>query len=185
MKPADFSQRRGISRARIVFSAALVMFAAWAVTVVLVYAQSSGEKLTWGADYSKWKLASGFVISPSHGSRYFRVYGNTREAANLYRFNGERLRYRDGEGTAKFPVGTVLAMETFDITADNKAGKKGPVFFMRKEAPGFDDAGGDWRYGMMNTEGAALVDGKDGHATECRKCHAQASARDFVFAKDR
>lgn len=183
--PAEFPHRRGLSRARIVFTAALVVFALWAVTVVFVYAQSTGEKLSWGADYATWPLASGFVLSPSHANRFFRVYANPREAANLYRFNGERLRYWDGEGTAKFPAGTVLAMETFDRTEDNKPGAKGPVFLMRKEAAGYDDPGANWRYGMMDAKGAALVDGKDGRATECRRCHAQASTRDFVFAKDR
>lgn len=170
--------------ARIVFATALVLFAAWVVVVVLVYAQSGG-KLSWGADYATWPLASGFVLSPSHAGRFYRVYANTREAAEVYRYNGERLRYRDGEGTRPFPVGTVLAMETFERTGDDKPGARGPVFFMRKEAAGYDAPGGDWRYGMMAVDGTALADGKDGHATECRACHAHAHARDFVFAKDR
>ena len=167
---------------------ALVMgavLALWAVTVVLVYAQSTGDKLTWGTDYATWPLASGDLLSPSHAGRFYRVYGNTRETAKVFRFNGERLRYRDGTGTAKFPSGAVLAMETFDRTADNKLGAKGPIFFMRKESAGYDPDGGDWRYGMMDTKGVALADGKDGHSTECRNCHAAAKDRDFVFAKDR
>jgi hypothetical protein len=184
MIPAKPLQRRGFGRARIVFTAALALFAAWALTVVLVYAQE-GEKLTWGANYATWPMASGFVLGYSHSNGYYRIYGNTREAADVYRYNGERLRYRDGEGSKKFPVGAVIAMETFGVTADNKVGVKGAVFFMRKEAAGFDDQGGDWRYGMMDTKGTALADGKGGHATECRKCHAQVSSRDFVFAKDR
>jgi hypothetical protein len=170
--------------ARIVFASALALFAAWMVTVVLVYAQSAA-KLSWGTDYATWPLASGFVISPSHAGRFYRVYANTREAAEVYRYNGERLRYRDGEGTRPFPVGSVLAMETFERTVDNKPGAKGPVFFMRKEAEGYDEQGGNWRYGMMAVDGTTLADGKAGPATECRACHAQARTRDFVFAKDR
>lgn len=184
MKPSNLLQRGGFSRTRIVFTAALALFAVWALTVVLVYAQEGG-KFTWGADYAKWTLASGFVLGNSHGAGYYRVYGNNREAADVYRYNGERLRYRDGEGSQTFPVGAIIAMETFDGTTEKKVGPKGPIFFMRKEAAGYDTEGGDWRYGMMDLQGNALADGKAGHATECRKCHAQAASRDFVFAKDR
>lgn len=183
--PDNTSFRRVPNVARMILLGGLALFGLWAVTVVIVYAQSGNEKLSWGEDYATWNLASGFVISRSHDGAYVRVFGNTREAMNVYRYNGIRMRYRDGEGTQKFPVGSVLAMESYERTGTETLGKKGPVFFMRKEAPGFDDAGGDWRYGMTDTQGNALADGNAGHATECRKCHMLARERDFVFAKDR
>ena len=164
---------------------ATVGFALWMLAVVLVYAQEPGEKIGWGADYATWPLATGFVLSPSHGNRFFRVYASTREAANVYRHNGERLRYFEGAGTQPFPEGAVLAMESFERTEDNKVGAKGPVFFLRKESAGYDPEGGDWHYAMTEPDLKLLAEGKDKNVTQCRACHARAKARDFVFAKDR
>ncbi len=172
-------------RGRIVAIGATLAFALWVATVVLVYAQSPGGKIEWGADYAKWPLAGGVVLSPSHGNRYYRVYANPRESGAVYRFNAERLRYFDGDGTRTYPVGTILAMESFERTADDKLGAPGPVFLMRKEAAGYDPERGDWRYAMAEPDLKLLGDGKDGHVTQCRVCHAQAQPRDFVFAKDR
>jgi hypothetical protein len=170
---------------KLVAIGATVGFALWVLAVAIVYAQAPVEKIGWGTDYATWPLAGGVVLSPTHGNRFFRVYASTREAARIYRHNGERLRYFDGAGTEPFPVGTVLAMESFERTADNKVGAQGPVFFLRKESAGYDPAGGDWRYAMTEPDLKLLAEGKDKNVTQCRVCHAQAKTRDFVFAKDR
>jgi hypothetical protein len=124
-------------------------------------------------------------MAPTHGNRYARVYASGSVAADTYRHNGERLRYAGGKGTKAYPVGTVLVMETFEMLSTGEMGETGPLFFMRKEAPGYDPSGGDWRYAMTTDKLMLFGEGIDGPVTECRACHAKAKARDYVFTKDR
>jgi hypothetical protein len=170
-------------RAAVLAAGALAVSAA--ALALAAGAQPVEPRLFWGADYARWSLVTGYFVSDSHDNRWVRVGVSNPAAAAVYRENAERIRTANGEGLRAYPVGSILSMESFERTADFKVGARGPVFFMRKEPPGFDPDGGDWRYGMLNPDNSLIVDGKDRSATLCRRCHGVAIARDFVFSKDR
>jgi hypothetical protein len=143
-----------------------------------------GDKLTWATGYLTWFQVTGYWLSPSHGMRFAEVRATPFIAARVHVRNSDLVRHKK-ERSERYPAGTMIAMSTWDITGDWGRGAPGPVFFMRKETVGYDPEGGDWRYGMTRPDLTMLVDGKDGHATECRSCHMQMRARDFVPAVDR
>jgi len=59
----------------------------------------------------------------------------------------------------------------------------GPVFLMKKEPPGYDGRGGDWRYAATDPAlRVSIGEGRDGPVGFCKECHATAQTRDFVFA---
>lgn len=143
-----------------------------------------GDKLAWATGYPTWFQVTGYWLSPGHGMRFAEVRATPFAAARVHLRNSDLVRHKK-EGFESYPVGTLIAMPTWDIANDWSRGVPGPIFFMRKEPAGYDPEGGDWRYGMTRPDLTALVDGKDGHATECRSCHMQLRARDFVPAVDR
>jgi hypothetical protein len=106
-------------------------------------------------------------------------------AAQTYFRNAETIRHLRPDLVTPFPVGTIIAMQTWDIAANDTRGDAGPIFFMKKEPAGYDPEGGDWRYAMTRADLTALADGKDGRATACRTCHMTMKDRDYVPAIDR
>jgi hypothetical protein len=82
------------------------------------------------------------------------------------------------------PVGSVLAKDSFAAT---KAGGHypGPLFLMRKMAPGFDPAAGDWQYAMVMPDGSLFgVSGGDNEQAVkfCGACHQlTAESQDHLF----
>jgi hypothetical protein len=144
-----------------------------------------GDKLAWGAEFAQWARVTGYLLSRDHGSRLALIRATPPAAAELHMASSERLRELRPLGTVRYPVGTVLAMETWEIEANMSQGAPGPLFFMRKEAAGYDPQGGDWRYAMTRPDFTVLAEGKDGKATACRACHLTMKDRDFVPARDR
>jgi hypothetical protein len=142
-------------------------------------------KLAWANGYLKWPLVTGYVFSRSHGSRLALIRVTPLAAAKIRARNAESIRHLKPEDVKVYPVGAMIAMETWDVAANETRGPAGPIFFMKKEAPGYDSEAGDWRYGMTRADGSLLADGKDGRATECRACHIRMKKLDFVPAKDR
>jgi len=67
-------------------------------------------------------------------------------------------------GAFPFPVGAVLAKESFENDG-GKAGPKGPLFVMEKRARGYDPERNDWHYAMLNPDGVVAMAG-DGSAGE-------------------
>ena len=172
-------------RERGALAAAAALAVCAAVLAASAGAQEPARQLFWGADYARWTLVSGYFVSESHDNRWVRVSVSNPAAAAVFRENAERILNAKGEGLRAYPVGSIIAMESFERTADLKVGTKGPVYFMRKEPPGYDADGSDWRYAMQSAEGALLVNGTDRSATLCKRCHGLAITRDFIFAKDR
>jgi hypothetical protein len=64
-------------------------------------------------------------------------------------------------------------------------GAAGPLFVMKKEAPGYDPAGNDWRYAFAQPDLQLIGDGTSGPVAACKSCHANAKTRDYVMAADR
>jgi hypothetical protein len=143
-----------------------------------------GEKLSWGTDFAEWFQVTGYILSRSHGYRLAEIRVTPRPAAQIHVFNGQLVRHKK-EGFQGYPVGTVLVMRTWEVGPEFKRGAPGPLFFMRKEAPGYDPEGGDWRYAMTRADLAVLAEGKEGRVTACRTCHLAVRARDYVPATDR
>jgi hypothetical protein len=78
------------------------------------------------------------------------------------------------------PVGTVFVMEHFErggAAGGDGGADRGPVFAMEKRPPGFDPAGGDWRYVAVGASGEVKGDGV---IEACAACHADAP-HDHVF----
>lgn len=146
--------------------------------------EGSGN-LGWGAGYLQWPAVTGYVLSRSHGSRLALIRATPLASARIRARNAESIRHLKLSDVKSYPVGTVIAMETWEIGADDSRGAPGPVFFMKKEPPGYDPQAGDWRYAMTRMDGLVLAEGKDGRATACRTCHASMKALDFVPAIDR
>jgi len=147
--------------------------------------QAAGDKLDWGTDFETWTFATGYMYGRGHGSRLVRIRVTPWSAAQTYVHNAETIRHLRPDLVTSFPVGTMISMQTWDITAADTRGEAGPIFFMKKEPAGYDPDGGDWRYGMTRADHTVLADGKDGRATACRTCHLGMKDRDFVQAVDR
>jgi Cytochrome P460 len=146
---------------------------------------SDGGKIEWGRDFHTWKPVTGFVISNSHGNRLVQTYIDPPEAARVYKHNAELSRLRKTEGYEPYPPGTRIMQESWLRNDSGGPGKPGPLFFMRKEAAGYDASGGDWEYGFTQTDLALVGEGHDGKMGFCKECHTRADKRDFVFATDR
>ena len=128
--------------------------------------------LSTAKQYRKWrKVNDAPVLSATHGNRHvFTFVNGAAEPSAL-------------GGRFPFPVGAVLAKESFDDRA-GKPGAKGPLFIMEKRAKGYDRAHGDWHYAVLAPDGTVALsgNGKDGSpAAFCAACHSVASVNDYVF----
>lgn len=148
-------------------------------------ARARSEKLDWVAGYSRWLPVSGYLFSRSHGSRLVTIRATPLPGARTYSSNVELIRQLKPEEVKGYPAGTVIAMETWAIGADYIRGAPGPIFFMKKEPPGYDPQGRDWRYAMTRSDLSVLAEGKDGQVSECRTCHLKVKAQDCVYGIDR
>ena len=144
-----------------------------------------GKKITWGQDYKSYEKTTGFVPSASHGNRLVVTYVSPNGAAEKYRRNAKLVRQKKTGGFTKFPVGTIIAKDSFIKTKSGKPGNRGPIFFMRKEKPGYDPSGGDWSYAFTRPNFSLIGEGKAGKVAFCKACHVAVKNRDYVYAVDR
>ena len=96
--------------------------------------------------------------------------------------NAKLVRQRKTGGFTKFPVGTIIAKDSFIKTKGGKPGSRGPILFMRKEKPGYDPSGGDWRYAFTRPDFSLIGEGKSGNVAFCKACHTAVKNRDYVYA---
>lgn len=90
--------------------------------------------------YRGWKKVNEApVLSQTHGNRFVFTYVNPTAARAAL------------SGAFPFPVGAVLAKESFENDG-GKAGPKGPLFVMEKRARGYDPERNDWHYAMLNPD---------------------------------
>lgn len=112
-------------------------------------------------DYPNWTLASKYPAAPGfHGSRFLVTYVNKAGAA-------EYLKYADEN--VNIPAGTVIAKESFKVTAKGKV-RKGPLFIMQKVKKGKSPKTLDWYYMGVAPNGKPM---KFNPVKACSKCHME------------
>jgi hypothetical protein len=79
-------------------------------------------------------------------------------------------------GPYPFPAGALVVKEEFE---DSACRALTGYTLMRKEAPGFDPAGGDWAYQRLDERRRVTADGRE-RTRACAACHARCRARDHV-----
>ena len=111
--------------------------------------------------------------SATHGERYVNNYANPVGQA-----------YGEFEAAGTLPQGTVLAKDSFAVTARGDV-FNGPMFLMEKMAPGFKPEARDWRYSMIMPDGSifGVTNGQDSERVEfCIACHqAAGDDQDHLF----
>ena len=131
----------------------------------------AGENIS--GEFSGWDLVrTAPYAAATHGGRYVSNYVNAVGAAS----------YRTWEEGGPAPVGTVLAKDSFTVTASGAVGV-GPLFVMEKMASDFNAASGNWRYSMVSP-GGEIVGETNGAGSDmvafCIDCH-MAAERDSMF----
>ncbi|MBI3994206.1 MAG: cytochrome P460 family protein [Candidatus Lambdaproteobacteria bacterium] len=124
-------------------------------------------------------------MSASHSNRLVVTYVYPPKAAAIYRANAKLVRTNKSAGFSDYPVGTLIAKESFERGADGAPDRRGPVFFMRKEKAGYDPSGENWRYAFTQADFSLIGEGVKDNVEFCKACHAAVRARHFVYAQDR
>jgi len=148
-------------------------------------ASPAAGTIGWGKDYVTYDRTTGFVPSASHGGRLVVTYVSPAGAAAAYRANARLVRAGSNSGFRDYPTGTVIVKESFERGPDGKPARRGPVFFMRKEAAGYDASGENWRYAFTQADFTLIGEGVKGNVAFCKACHAAVQNRHFVYAQDR
>lgn len=110
--------------------------------------------------------------SATHGARYVNNYANRIGQA-----------YGAFEQAGTLPQGAMLVKDSFTATVDGGI-YPGPMFVMEKMAPGFNPAGGDWRYRMIMPDGSLFGETNGVNAESvafCIGCHATRADTDHLF----
>jgi hypothetical protein len=123
--------------------------------------------------FRKWKIYnSAPYLSATHGNRYVNNYANARAVGYGSLKPGEKL-----------PVGSILAKDSFTVTADGEV-FGAALFVMEKLAAGKSPATGDWRYVMILPDGSYFGDTEGDNAADvayCHTCHKVKKRNDFIF----
>jgi hypothetical protein len=124
-------------------------------------------------DYLSWRRFNTVPYrSAAHGARYVNNYANHL---------GESYTAFEKAGT--LPRGAVLVKDSFTATTNGDI-YPGPMFVMEKMEPGFNPAGGDWRYSMIMPDGSLFGETRgdnSGSVQFCVDCHAKRREYDYLF----
>jgi len=124
-------------------------------------------------EYRSWKrFNSAPYLSVAHGNHYLNNYAN-RLAEKYGRY----------EGAGEFPVGAIIAKDSFSMTQVGSI-VLGPLFLMEKMPAGFNPAGGDWKYAMIMPNGTYRGATGGPHAERvryCIGCHLNVERQDYLF----
>lgn len=110
--------------------------------------------------------------SMTHGRRFVNNYAN-----DIARDYGR------AEAAGRFPVGSVVAKDSFVVTDDGNI-EPGPLFVMEKMPAGFNYVSGDWRYSLITGAGelAGRTAGPGAERVEfCISCHLAREEQDHLF----
>lgn len=125
------------------------------------------------AGYQAWTR---FNLAPyrsmTHGRRYVNNYAND--------IAGD---YGKAEEAGSFPVGAVIAKDSFVVTEDGET-ELGPLFVMEKMSEGFNYVSGDWRYSLITESGefAGRTGGPGAERVEfCIACHLAREDHDHLY----
>jgi hypothetical protein len=103
--------------------------------------------------------------SSPHGGKYIRVFANSVGEPRIL-----------AKRVTAYPVGTVLVKEKF---ADKRCETPEMATVMIKRARGYNPAGGDWEYAVVNDLGEMIME--CGRLSKCQGCHVARKGQDFVF----
>lgn len=130
------------------------------------YAQSG---LDVAAAYPDWpRFSERPYVSATHGGRYVQNYADAVAAEPYGRF----------EEIGEMPAGGTIAKPSFVAHPDGRLAP-GPLFLMEKMEAGFNPDSGDWRYTLINPDGAVVgvTNGPGSENVEfCAGCHMPAAA---------
>ena len=147
-------------------SEALSIYQSIAVELSRGYAASKDKV---AKTYRKWRLFNSAPYrSATHGNRYVNNYANEKSY---------------GKPGAVMPPGTVVAKDSFTVTADS-AVFGGALFLMEKLTPGASPENADWRYVMIMPDGSILGDStgeNPDQVTFCHDCHKAKADEDYLF----
>ena len=119
--------------------------------------------------YRKWRLFNTApYTSATHGNRFVNNYANEKSY---------------GKPGAVMPPGTVIAKDSFTVTADS-AIFGGALFLMEKLTPGASPETGDWRYAMIMPDGSVFGDSTGanlGQVKFCHSCHKAKADDDYLY----
>ncbi len=123
--------------------------------------------------YPNWQLYNTApYLSATHGNRFINNYANALAKD-----------YGSLKKGAKLPIGSVLAKDSFTVTAQRKV-FPGALFVMEKLAAGASPDTADWRYVMIMPDGSLFGDSMGDSASEmtfCHDCHKIKAKNDYVF----
>lgn len=144
-------------------------------------------------DYRKsYRKVSAIDFSALHWNHFVSIFV-TKDGAKPYRKNFLEyltvieMEEEDEEYEPTFlpyPVGTVFVKEHF-ISKDGQPGPATQLSVMKKHAPGYDAAGGNWEYIQLTAAGKIVV---QGHSQDpvvdsmCAQCHSNIADRDYIFS---
>ena len=121
------------------------------------------SELPYASEYRTWRRYNTVPYrSAQHGERYVNNYAN-----------GIAKAYRHYEGSGPMPPGSVVAKDSFAVTARGDV-FSGPLFAMEKMPLGFNPASLDWRYVMIMPDGSlfGMTNGQGSERVEfCVTCH--------------
>lgn len=87
--------------------------------------------------------------------------------------------YDAAQGPVRFAEGSLIAKAVV-ATNDTPLAEATRLYFMRKEAPGFDPPSNDWSWAIANRSGTAWAFSLQGRSTLCTGCHQADAAWDFA-----
>ncbi len=127
---------------------------------------SRGEPLT--KEYQGWRAATKLPgISRVHGKRFLMIFANNVAFDEYVKFS----QYRGA-----MPVGSILAMESFNVTKRGKV-KRGPLFLMTKVETGGEQATfGNWLYMAFRPSGKTMKVKQ----SLCHRCHGNFVEQDSL-----
>ena len=151
--------------------------AAFSIYLRVLDEMAAGYRLSGDPEASAYRTWRRYNMTPyrsaTHGQRFVNNYANTM--ARVYgRF----------EAAGAMPVGSVLAKDSFAVTADGDV-FLGPLFLMKKMPAGFNGESRDWRYVMVMPDGSLFgrTGGEGATRVEfCITCHqAAGDENDHLF----
>lgn len=124
-------------------------------------------------EYQGWRRYNRVPYrSSTHGNHYLNNYANGKASA-----------YGNFESAGELPVGSVIAKDSFAVTETGGI-LIGPLFIMEKMHDGFNYASGDWRYTLVQPDGAVLGQ-TGGEGSErvkyCMSCHLAVEHQDHLY----
>lgn len=124
-------------------------------------------------EYQGWtRYNTSPYLSSSHGNHYLNNYANSKADA-----------YGSFEKAGKFPVGSIIAKDSFTVTESREI-VLGPLSIMEKMPEGFNYVTGNWRYKQIQPDGTLLgeTNGRGSERVEyCIACHLTMEKQDHLF----